>query len=138
MFKRYLFLIFLLGYTIHSQAQSETIHYQFNMVDYFAPAGTHSSQVSKTSYLKTDLFIDLNNKSIDIEIFYPDGSVNSIYTIKRISELKNVANKGYYYTFTCIASNSSEVIIDVSKEGLWASRVITHNGIKHKFYIKED
>ena len=126
-------LIFFLISSV-SYSQNEPYYYIFNTVNYFAPADSHSSSVNKTSYEKSEVTIDLNTNKIIIKVNYSDGPVESVYTIKKISELNNNYNDGQYYTFTCLASNYAEVIIDVSKEANWVKRKITHNGITHKYY----
>lgn len=117
-----------------SYSQNEPYYYIYNTVNYFAPADSHSSSKNKTSYEKSEVSIDLNTNKIIIKVNYSDGPVETIYTIKKVSELIYNQSDGQFYTFTCLASNYAEVIIDVSKEAKWVRRKIAHNGITHKFY----
>ena len=117
-----------------SYSQNEPYYYVFNTVNYFAPADSHSTTINKTSYEQSEVTIDLNTNKIIIKVNYSDGPVESIYTIKKVSELNYSQSDGQFYTFTCLASNYAEVIIDVNKEAKWVRRKITHNGITHKYY----
>lgn len=117
-----------------SYSQKEPYYYFFNTLNYFAPADRYFSSKNETSYENTEVTIDLNINKIIIKVNYSDGLVESIYTIKKVSELQYNQSDGQFYTFTCLASNYAEAIIDISKEAKWVRRKITHNGITHKYY----
>lgn len=118
----------------YSYSQKEPYYFVFNTVNYYAPADRHFSYKKETYYEKTEILIDLNTNKIILKFNNSNGLAESIYTIKKTSELKHSQNDGQYYTFTCLASNYAEAIIDVSKEANWLRREITHNGITHKYY----
>lgn len=124
----------LLLFCNYNYAQNEPYFFVYNTINYFAPADSHFEAVNKTSYEKTEIKIDFTTNKIVLKTFYSDGPVESTYTIKKSSELKNDSVKGNYYTFICLASNYAEAIFEVNKEGKWITRKIKHNGIIHKYY----
>jgi len=134
--KKITFITSLLFFIItsYSNAQNEPYVFVFNSINYFAPADRHFSSVNKTTYDKTEITIDFSTNKILLKTYYSDGLVDSTYEIKKVSELQTDYNKGNFYVFTCRASNNAEAIFEVSKEGRFITRKITHNGIIHKYF----
>jgi hypothetical protein len=126
-----IFCLFL--YCSNTFAQSEPYAFFYNTINYYAPANSFSNSTNKISYDKTKISIDLYKKEIILKTYYSDGPIESVYKIKKTSELKR-DSRGYYYVFNCLASNYAEAIFEVDKEGKWIVRIITHNGIIHKYY----
>jgi len=129
-----LVILSFLFFCPYMYAQNQPYLFVYNTVNYFAPADSFSSSVNKTLYDKTEITIDFYANKILLKTYYSDGPVESTYTIKKTSKLQNNYSKGDYYIITCLASNYSETIFEVSKESKWISRKVTHNGITHKYY----
>ena len=127
-------LFFIIFISTKSYSQKDPYYFVFNTLNYFAPADSHFSTINETSYEKSEITIQLNTNNIIIKVNYSDGPVESIYNIKKVSELIESQGEGQFYTFTCLASNYAKTVIDVSKEAKWVRLKIMHNGITHKYY----
>ena len=134
--KKITFIISLLFFfiSLYCKAQTEPYILVFNSINYFAPADSHFNTVSKTTYDKTEITIDLSRQKILLKTYYSDGLVDSTYEIKKISKLQTDYSKGNFYIFTCQASNYAETIFEVSKESKFIIRKFPHNGITHKYF----
>ena len=106
----------------------ENVEYEFNKINFFAPATQFSNAINKTSFTKSKTTVFFNENTISILVFYPDEIIKSKYNIEKVND------KGDYYSFVCLAENSSTVFIDIQKNGNWIKRTVKHNGIIHKFY----
>ena len=121
--------VLLLNTFLYGQ-ENNRYFFQYNRIDYFAPAGPYSPSQSKILKNNTYINIDLNLSKVSILTYFSNEPNESVYEIKNISQLQNNS----YFRFTCQASNYAEVIIDIEKSGEWIKRTIPHNGIYHKYY----
>ncbi len=122
-------ILFFTG-NLYSQEDDEPYLFKFNRIDYYAPGSEYLPSVSKTLKNNTYITVDFNLEKVVILTYFSNEPTESIYKIKKISELQNNS----YYRLTCQATNYAEAIIDISADSKWIKRKITHNGIYHKYY----
>ncbi len=125
----------ILFFTINSYCQEDNEPYlfKFNRIDYFAPGSEYLSSVSKTLKNNTYITVDFSSQKVTILTYFSNEPTESIYKIKKVSELKS----NNFFRLNCQATNYAEVIIDISADSKWIKRKITHNGIYHKYYNYE-
>lgn len=131
-------LLFLFYLALPTQviSQVDPLYLKFNTIDIFAPPGPYLDAIVKTTYEKSEIVLDFELATFSIKTYYTDGPVESTYKVIAVSELQDDNGEGSYFILTCEASNYAEVIIELNKEGNWVRRLITHNGIVHKYYTR--
>lgn len=124
---KYLFIIiFFIGTSINAQNIYE---YKFSKIEYFAPASMNLPQQNEILYTPSIITLDTNNHIIHISTLHTDNEI-----IKNTYRIKSITDLGELYKFVCIASNYSEVLIEVNTKSNWIRRTVIHNNITHKYY----
>ena len=129
-----IFLLILIFFSLKINAQNNSYIFNFNSINYFAPADNQFNSINKTTYDETEIIIDFSTNKILLKTYYSDGAVNSTYEIIKISDINNNYKKSDFLVLTCRATNYSEVVFEVNLKNEFITRKIIHNGIIHKYF----
>jgi hypothetical protein len=83
---KYFFSItfYLLLNSYNCLAQNKPYVFNYNTINYYAPADNFSNSKNKIFYDETEISIDLFKKEIILKTYYSDGPVESIYGLKKL------------------------------------------------------
>lgn len=124
---KYLFIIiFFIGINIKAQ---NIFEFKFTKIEYFTPASINLPQKNEILNNKSIITLNLDNQSINISTLYPDNEI-----IESNYQIKSLININGIYKYICLASNYSEVIVEINTKSNWIRRTVTHNNITHKYY----
>ena len=130
----YLILVIYLLQCRISYSQDLSKYLYYNSLHTYAPATKYSKSINETTFEDSRILFDLNKKKIYIKTNFYDETVESVYKINEISDIKSDNENGKYYLFTCLADNYAEVLIYLYVDTEIVRRVVTHNNITSKYF----
>jgi hypothetical protein len=92
-----IFLLILIFFSLKINAQNNSYIFNFNSINYFAPADNQFNSINKTTYDETEIIIDFSTNKILLKTYYSDGAVNSTYEIIKISDINNNYKKSDFF-----------------------------------------